>query len=173
MAQFQTRTADGVALVTFDSGAMNTFSRAAVEELEAVEAEIRAQHARAPLVGVVLLGNRYGLGAGANIGELMQGSAADLAALIERGDALLARIEGGPVPWVAAFDGVCLGGIYELALACRAIVATRRSSVGFPEMLLNIFPGLGGTQRLPHRTGLVNASDPIGGDAALSVILQG
>jgi CheY-like chemotaxis protein len=74
---------------------------------------------------------------------------------------------------VAAFDGVCLGGIYELALACRAIVATRRSSVGFPEMLLNIFPGLGGTQRLPRRAGLIHAADPLRGDAALTVILQG
>ncbi len=173
MAQFRTSVSDGVALVTFDSGGMNTLSRAAIEELETVEADIRAQHGRAPLAGVVLLGNRYGLGAGANIGELMQGSATDLAALIDRGDAVLAAIENGPIPWVAAFDGVCLGGIYELALACRAIVATRRSAVGFPEMLLNIFPGLGGTQRLPRRTGLVNAADPLGGDAALTVILQG
>jgi enoyl-CoA hydratase/carnithine racemase len=121
----------------------------------------------------VLTGNRYGLGAGANIGELMQGSPQDLAALIDRGDAVLFRIEESPVPWVAAVDGVALGGIYELALACRAIVATKRSSVGLPEMGLNIFPGLGGTQRLPRRAGLVNASDPVGGDAALPVILQG
>jgi 3-hydroxyacyl-CoA dehydrogenase len=173
MAQFQTRIADGLALVTFDSGSMNTLSRAAVEELETVEADLRAQHAKAPLAAVVLLGNRYGLGAGANIGELMEGSAADLATLIGRGDDVLERIENGPVPWVAAFDGVCLGGIYELALACRAIVATRRSSVGFPEMLLNIFPGLGGTQRLPRRTGLINPTDPMNGDAALTIILQG
>lgn len=173
MAQFRIRIADTVALVIFDSGGMNTLSRAAVEELEGVEAEIRAQHARTPLAGVVLLGNRYGLGAGANIGELMQGNAGDLAALIDRGDAVLARIESGPLAWIAAFDGVCLGGIYELALACRAIVATRRSSVGFPEILLNIFPGLGGTQRLPRRTGLVHSTDPLRGDAALTVILQG
>ncbi|HEY2385995.1 MAG TPA: 3-hydroxyacyl-CoA dehydrogenase NAD-binding domain-containing protein [Candidatus Binatia bacterium] len=173
MAQFQTRIGDGIAVVTFDSGSMNTLSRAAVEELEIVEKDVRAQHAKTPLAGVVLLGNRYGLGAGANIGELMQGSAADLATLIGRGDDVLERIETGPVPWVAAFDGVCLGGIYELALACRAIVATRRSSVGFPEMLLNIFPGLGGTQRLPRRTGLISAADPMHGDAALSIILQG
>ncbi len=173
MAQFDIRIDGRTAVVTFDSGGMNTLSRAAVEELERVEADIRARHAQSPLDGVVLLGNKYGLGAGANIGELMHGSADDLAALIDRGDAVLERIEEGPVPWVAAFDGVCLGGIYELALACRAIVATRRSSVGFPEMLLNIFPGLGGTQRLPRRTGLVHPTDPMRGEAALTVILQG
>ncbi|MBI3769055.1 MAG: enoyl-CoA hydratase/isomerase family protein [Deltaproteobacteria bacterium] len=173
MGQFQIRIDQDVAIVSFDSGGMNTLSRAAVEDLERVEADVRARHASTPLAGVVLLGNRYGLGAGANIGELMQGSAADLAALIDRGNTVLFRIEDGPIPWVAAFDGVCLGGIYELALACRAIVATRRSSVGFPEILLNIFPGLGGTQRLPRRAGLVNSDDPMRGEAALSVILQG
>ncbi len=173
MGTFTTRYEDGIALVAFDQGGMNTLSRAAIEELDGVEAAIRTQHAKTPLAGVVLSGNRYGLGAGANIGELMEGSAADLATLIDRGDAVLFRIEESPVPWVAAVDGVALGGIYELALACRAIVATKRSSVGLPEMGLNIFPGLGGTQRLPRRAGLVNASDPVGGDAALSVILQG
>jgi 3-hydroxyacyl-CoA dehydrogenase len=96
-----------------------------------------------------------------------------LTALIDRGNAVLFRIEESPFPWVATVDGVCLGGIYELALACRAIVATPRSSVGFPEIMLNIFPGLGGTQRLPRRCGLVNAADPMRGEAALTVILQG
>ena len=104
MAQFHTREDGDVAIVTFDSGGMNTLSRAAIEELERVEADIRARHARTRLAGVVLLGNRYGLGAGANIGELMHGSAADLTTLIDRGNAVLFRIEEGPVPWVAAFD---------------------------------------------------------------------
>lgn len=173
MTAFTTRYENGIAYVAFDQNGMNTLSRAAIEELDGVEAAIRAQHATTPLAGVVLSGNRYGLGAGANIGELMQGSAQNLATLIDRGDAVLFRIEESPVPWLAAVDGVALGGIYELALACRAIVATKRSSVGLPEMGLNIFPGLGGTQRLPRRAGLVNASDPVAGDAALSVILQG
>jgi 3-hydroxyacyl-CoA dehydrogenase len=173
MGTFTTHYEKGIAWVAFDQGGMNTLSRAAIEELDGVEAAIRAQHQKTALSGVVLTGNRYGLGAGANIGELMQGSAAELAMLIDRGDEVLFRIEEGPVPWVAAIDGVALGGIYELALACRAIVATKKSSVGLPEMGLNIFPGLGGTQRLPRRAGLVNASDPVGGDAALSVILQG
>lgn len=173
MEMFATRYENGIAFVAFDQGGMNTLSRAAIEELDGVEAAIRAQHAKNPLAGVVLSGNRYGLGAGANIGELMQGSPQDLATLIDRGDEVLFRIEEGPVPWVAALDGVALGGIYELALACRAIVATKKSSVGLPEMGLNIFPGLGGTQRLPRRAGLVNATDPVNGDAALPIILQG
>ena len=121
---------------------------------------------KTPLKGVILKGNRHGLGAGANIGELMNATRAQLEELIDAGNAQLFAIEEGPLPWVALLDGIALGGIYELALACHAIVATERSTVGFPEIRLNIFPGLGGTQRMPRRSGLVNASDPISGDAA-------
>ena len=64
-------------------------------------------------------------------------------------------------PGSRVVDGFALGGIYELALACRGIVATEKSTIGFPEIRLNIFPGLGGTQRMPRRSGLVNADDPI------------
>ena len=53
-----------------------------------------------------------------------------------------------------AVHGFALGGIYELALACRGIIATPKSTVGFPEIRLNIFPGLGGTQRMPRRTAM-------------------
>jgi len=164
---------NGIAWVTFDSGGMNTLSAAAVEGLAAVVAELAAIHKKTPLQGVILQGNRFGLGAGANIGELLSADAAQLGAYIDRGHALLSSIEDGPLPWLAVVDGFALGGIYELALACRGIIATEKSTVGFPEIRLNIFPGLGGTQRLPRRSGLVNASDPMTGDAAFTAILTG
>jgi 3-hydroxyacyl-CoA dehydrogenase len=162
-----------IAWVTFDSGGMNTLSAAAVEGLAKVLAELRAVHGKTPLQGAVLKGNRFGLGAGANIGELMSADRAQLGGFIDKGHELLYAIEEGPLPWLALVDGFALGGIYELALACRGIVATEKSTIGFPEIRLNIFPGLGGTQRLPRRTGLVNASDPINGDAAFTAILTG
>ena len=96
-----------------------------------------------------------------------------MAAFIDVGHAALYAIEEGPLPWLALIDGVALGGIYELALACSAIVATEKSTLGFPEIRLNIFPGLGGTQRMPRRSGLVNATDPMNGDAGFTAILQG
>jgi 3-hydroxyacyl-CoA dehydrogenase/enoyl-CoA hydratase/carnithine racemase len=164
---------NGIARVTFDSVAMNTLSAAAVDGLAALVAELRAVHARTPLRGVILSGNRFGLGAGANIGELMAADRDQLGSFIDRGHELLFAIEDGPLPWLALIDGFALGGIYELALACRGIVATQKSTIGFPEIRLNIFPGLGGTQRLPRRSGLVNAADPINGDAAFTAILQG
>ncbi len=168
---FQVR--DGIAWVTFDQGAMNTLSRAAISEVGTLRAELAKAHARSPLKGVVLKGNRYGLGAGANIGELMNGTRADLEQLVDHGHETMLAIEEGELPWLAVVDGYALGGIYELALSCHGIVATERSTVGFPEIRLNIFPGLGGTQRMPRRSGLLNAADPVGGDAGFTAILQG
>jgi len=173
MSQFTHEVRNAIAWVTFDSGAMNTLSVSAIRDLQGLIAELAGVHQKTPLKGVILKGNRHGLGAGANIGELMNATRAQLEELIDAGNAQLFAIQEGPLPWVALLDGIALGGIYELALACRAIVATERSTVGFPEIRLNIFPGLGGTQRLPRRSGLVNAGDPINGDAAITAILQG
>jgi 3-hydroxyacyl-CoA dehydrogenase/enoyl-CoA hydratase/carnithine racemase len=170
MAQLTHEIRNGIAWVTFDSGGMNTLSQAAVADARKVVDAIAKQSG---LVGVVLKGNKLGLGAGANIGELMNADRPGLAAYIDVGHELLYAIEDGPVPWLAVVDGFALGGIYELALACRAIVATEKSTIGFPEIRLNIFPGLGGTQRMPRRSGLVNANDPMSGDAGFTAVLTG
>ena len=173
MSQFKYEVHNRIAWITFDSGGLNTLSAATIRDLRTLIAEIHATHAVTPLQGVILKGNQHGLGAGANINELLQGTRAQLEELIDEGNAQLFAIEEDALRWVALIDGVALGGIYELALACHGIVATERSTVGFPEIRLNIFPGLGGTQRLPRRCGLVNATDPVSGDAALTAILQG
>lgn len=173
MPLFSHEVRNHVARVTFDSGGMNTLSQAAVRELRGLQEELARVHAATPLRGAILKGNRFGLGAGANIGELMHTSAQDLAAFIDFGHETLYAIEESPFPWLAVIDGFALGGIYELALACRAIVATPKSTVGFPEIRLNIFPGLGGTQRMPRRSGLVNAADPVNGDAGFTAVLTG
>ncbi len=164
---------DGIAWVTLDCGGMNTFSRQVVSDLAALLDELAAANESQPLAGVILKGNKFGLGAGANIGELMSGTRQDLETLIDEGHELLFKIEESSYPWVALVDGFALGGIYELALACAGIVATPKSTVGFPEIRLNIFPGLGGTQRAPRRCGLINAEDPMSGDAAFTAVLQG
>jgi 3-hydroxyacyl-CoA dehydrogenase len=173
MSQFRYEFRNGIAWVTFDSGGMNTLSQAAVADLRTVTAAIATAHAKTPLAGVILTGNKFGLGAGANIGELMGADRAGLGQYIDVGHEALYAIEEGPLPWLAVVDGFALGGIYELALACRAIVATEKSTLGFPEIRLNIFPGLGGTQRMPRRSGLVNANDPVNGDAGFTAVLTG
>jgi 3-hydroxyacyl-CoA dehydrogenase len=173
MSNFTYEIRNGIAWVTFDSGGMNTLSLAAIHDIATLRKDLSAEHAKSPLSGVIVKGNRFGLGAGANIGELMNADRKGLETLIDEGHEELFGIEESPFPWLAVIDGYALGGIYEFALAHRGIVATERSTIGFPEIRLNIFPGLGGTQRMPRRSGLVNAKDPVKGDAGFTAVLQG
>ena len=70
---------------------------------------------------------------------------------------VLYHIESCTVPWIAVLHGAVLGGGAELALACRYRVACSDASVGFPEVILGLVPGAGGTQRLPRLVGLGEA----------------
>lgn len=67
---------------------------------------------------------------------------------------VLNKISHSQKPVVALVDGIAYGGGLELALTCHFIAATKRSSIMLPETTLGIFPGFGGTQRLPKRTGV-------------------
>lgn len=66
-----------------------------------------------------------------------------------------------PKPVVAAIQGPTLGGGFELALACHYRVVSRDALLGLPEVKLGLFPGAGGTQRLPRAIGLENATNLI------------
>ncbi|MEI7426539.1 MAG: 3-hydroxyacyl-CoA dehydrogenase NAD-binding domain-containing protein [Betaproteobacteria bacterium] len=73
-------------------------------------------------------------------------------------------IENSPKPIIAAIQGVCMGGGFELALGCHYRVALMSASVALPEIKLGLIPGAGGTQRLPR---------VIGVEKALNFILSG
>lgn len=61
---------------------------------------------------------------------------------------LYRRLETCGKPFVAAINGVCLGGAFELALACHHRVMDSNAQVGLPEVKVGLFPGAGGTQRV-------------------------
>jgi 3-hydroxyacyl-CoA dehydrogenase len=71
-------------------------------------------------------------------------------------------IESSSVPWIAAINGVALGGGLELAMACRTRIAPPNAQLGLPEVTLGVVPGAGGTQRLPRLVGLAKAIEMIG-----------
>ncbi len=82
-------------------------------------------------------------------------NAEDVSEKIRQGHEVFSQLENLPCHTVAAIHGFCLGGGLELALCCDYIVALNVSGtrVGFPEVKLGIFPGLGGTTRLTERVG--------------------
>ena len=61
-------------------------------------------------------------------------------------------IETSGKPWVAAINGLAFGGAFELTLACHYRVAAEnpKTRLGLPEMKVGLFPGAGGTQRVPR-----------------------
>lgn len=77
-------------------------------------------------------------------------------------------------PFVAAVDGLALGGGLEVAMACHARVSTPNAQLGLPELQLGIIPGFGGTQALPRLVGIAKAvemmltSKPLKGEDALN-----
>ncbi len=79
------------------------------------------------------------------------------------------------MPWIAAIGGVAPGGGLELAMACRARIATAGARLGLPEVGLGIIPGSGGTVRLPllvpmaAAIALATGGKPIGADRALAL----
>ena len=79
--------------------------------------------------------------------------------------ALVDEIFEAPKPVVAAINGLCMGGGFELSLACDLRIASpRAAAIGLPETRIGIFPGGGGTQRLPR---------VVGEAKALEIILRG
>lgn len=79
--------------------------------------------------------------------------------------ALVDEIFEAPKPVVAAINGLCMGGGFELSLACDLRIASpKAAAIGLPETKIGIFPGGGGTQRLPR---------VVGEAKALEIILRG
>jgi enoyl-CoA hydratase/3-hydroxyacyl-CoA dehydrogenase len=66
----------------------------------------------------------------------------------------LCHIARSSKPVIAWVDGPAFGGGLELPLACDQIVGGSKAKFSMPETSLGIYPGMGGTQRLPRRIGL-------------------
>ncbi len=149
---------DGIAWLLFDKkdASANTLSAEVLTELDAVLDKLERDRPRGL---VIRSAKRSGFIAGADIAQFRGVTdTAPIEALLTRGHAVLDRLDRLPLPTVAVIHGYCLGGGLEVALACDYRIAIDDASFGFPEVLLGLHPGLGGTVRLPR---LIN---PVAGD---------
>jgi 3-hydroxyacyl-CoA dehydrogenase/enoyl-CoA hydratase/3-hydroxybutyryl-CoA epimerase len=155
---------DGLALVTWNSPgrSMNVIDPAVKDELAAIVEQVAAD---AAIKGVVITSGKDSFCAGADLTMLESMSRAHAELVASQGETaanahvfeesrktslLYRRIETCGKPWVAAINGVAVGGGFELTLACHHRVAADndKTRVGLPEIKVGLFPGAGGTQRV-------------------------
>jgi 3-hydroxyacyl-CoA dehydrogenase/enoyl-CoA hydratase/3-hydroxybutyryl-CoA epimerase len=148
-----TRDDDGVAWLLFDraDSSANTLSSEVMEEFGAILSVLESH----PPAGIVIRSAKTsGFIAGADVNEFRGATdSTEVETTIGRAHSIIDRLEALKIPTVAVIHGFCLGGGLELALACRTRIAIDNARFGFPEVMLGLHPGLGGTARF---TRLVN-----------------
>ncbi|MCX7308256.1 MAG: 3-hydroxyacyl-CoA dehydrogenase NAD-binding domain-containing protein [Afipia sp.] len=158
--------ADGIALVTWDipGKSMNVVDETSGTELAAI---VKQMTDDATVKGVVITSAKEAFCAGADLTMLTGMNQTYVEMLKSKGEEAANKfvfdnvrvlsqtfrnIETGGKPWVAAINGLALGGGFELTLACQYRVASDnpKTRLGLPEIKVGLFPGGGGTQRLPR-----------------------
>ena len=148
-----TRDADGIAWLLFDreGASANTLSADVLAEFDAV---LTALESERPAGLVIRSAKTSGFIAGADVNEFRGATdPAQVETQIARAHAVIDRLEAVKFPTAAVIHGFCLGGGLEVALACQMRIAIDGARFGFPEVMLGLHPGLGGTVRF---TRLVN-----------------
>ena len=140
-----------VAVLTLENpGKLNALS---IEILDELDGHLDAVESDDAVRAVVITGaGEKAFAAGADIGHMREATVQQARDYAERGHELFARIEAFGKPVIAAINGFALGGGCELVLACDIRLASDNARLGQPEVNLGIFPGWGGTQRLPRLT---------------------
>ena len=150
---------DGITELRFDLAgeSVNKFNRAALEDLDKALKAISADNS---VRGVILTSGKEAFVVGADIREFTETFAREedlIQAQIMWVNELFCRFEDLPVPTVAAINGLALGGGFEICLCADYRVLAESAKVGLPEVRLGIYPGWGGTVRLPRLVGTDNA----------------
>src|SRR5712671_5231177 len=165
--------ADGIVLVTWDTPgrSMNVLDETSVTELEEI---VKQTTADAAVKGIVITSGKEALCAGADL-SMLEGMSHQYAEMLKakgeeaanqvlfdqsrRFSLVFRSIETSGKPWVAAINGLAVGGGFELTLACHYRVAADnpKTRLGLPEIKVGLFPGAGGTQRIARMMGTADA----------------
>lgn len=147
-------------VLTLDNPPANALGSDQILQLDEILDRARAD---GEIRAIIFRSNSRFFSAGADI-ALIARSLADpdgaerMAAFCRQLQSTFAKIETLDVPVFASIAGICVGGGFELALACDFRVAGRDARLGLPEVRIGLLPGAGGTQRLTAITGKAQAS---------------
>ncbi len=149
----------GIVELNFDlkSESVNKFNRLTLTELRAAVDAIKADNA---IKGVVVTSGKDVFIVGADITEFVDNfkmSEEELVAGNLEVNKIFNDFEDLNVPTVVAINGIALGGGFEMCLAADYRVMADSAKIGLPEVKLGIYPGFGGTVRLPRVIGADNA----------------
>jgi 3-hydroxyacyl-CoA dehydrogenase/enoyl-CoA hydratase/3-hydroxybutyryl-CoA epimerase len=155
---------NNIGLLTFDlpGEKVNKFSTPVMQELDILLDDL---FKNPDLKCLMILSGKKGIFiAGADIKEIV--TITDLETGIsvsEQGNEVFKKLAALPFPTIAIIDGACMGGGTEMTLACSYRLATDnpRTKIALPEVNIGLFPGWGGTQRLPRLIGLQRSLDII------------
>ena len=159
--------ADGVLVATIDMAGrtMNVFS---TELMDALDTLMDRVDADTTVRSCIVTSAKPAFIAGADLAMVRgfcdaaaHSTPAQMIELCGRLGRQFVRLEASAKPWVAAVNGLAMGGGLELALACRVrlVADDPRIQLGVPEVKLGLLPGAGGTQRLPRLVGFERALD--------------
>lgn len=152
---------DSIANLVFDleGESINKLSKAVVEQLGEAISVIEDNES---IKALIISSNKDVFIVGADVTEFLgffELPEKEFLQWIESTQALFNRIEDLSMPTVTAINGYALGGGCELALTTDYRVMAHTARIGLPEVKLGIFPGWGGTVRLPRLIGADNALD--------------
>lgn len=155
--------AEGIAWLTFDTpgSPVNVFNEATLLELDdhlsqiASESDVRALVIESAKDQVFI--------AGADLKAIRTLPPSQVEGLVRLGQSVFNRLAALPMPKVALIHGACVGGGFELALACDIRVASDAdcTKLGLPETQLGLIPGWGGSTRLPRLIGPIKGIEMI------------
>jgi enoyl-CoA hydratase len=145
----------GIATLTLRDPPANTYSYEMMQELDAAILRARMDDA----VHVLVLrgdGEKF-FCAGADIKMLQSATPSFKYNFCLHANETLNRLEQTPKLVIAGINGHCVGGGFEVAMACDLRLAKKGVMIGLPEINLGVLPGTGGTQRLLRLVGKARA----------------
>lgn len=149
--KIEVKISDDLGILILDNPEYNILSFEVIKELRKKFLELEADSRVRAIIFTAKPGSKI-FSTGADAREIIKlslsGDRRRAAKVLEELHAFFSRIENSQKPTIAAVEGRCLGGGFELALACQYRVASAHALFCLPEIDLGIIPGLGGTQRL-------------------------